>query len=138
MAKDIFHNIVREAIEKDGWTITNDPYRLSVLERDAQIDLGAEKMMISADKGLERIAIEIKSFINPSFTYDFHLALGQYLNYNLLLEEQDPERELYLAVSEEIYQAHFHNLAVEKAIGRYNIKIVVFDSEKKIITSWKK
>ena len=28
MAKDIFHDIVREAIEKDGWTITNDPYQI--------------------------------------------------------------------------------------------------------------
>jgi hypothetical protein len=136
MAKDIYHDIVREAIEKDGWTITNDPYRLAILGRDAQIDLGAEKMMIAADKGVERIAIEIKSFINPSFTYDFHLALGQYLNYILLLEEQDAERELYLAVSQEVYDTNFHHLAVEKAIQRYNLKIVVFDSENLTIISW--
>jgi hypothetical protein len=28
MAKDIFHDTVRKALEKDGWKITHDPYRL--------------------------------------------------------------------------------------------------------------
>jgi hypothetical protein len=62
--------------------------------------------------------------------------LGQYLNYILLLEEQDAERELYLAVSQEVYDTNFHHLAVEKAIQRYNLKIAVFDSENQTITSW--
>ena len=25
MARDLFHNIVRAALEKDGWTMTDDP-----------------------------------------------------------------------------------------------------------------
>lgn len=28
MAKDIFHDTVKLALQKDGWTITHDPYRL--------------------------------------------------------------------------------------------------------------
>ncbi len=27
-AKDLFHDSVRNALEKDGWTITADPYTL--------------------------------------------------------------------------------------------------------------
>ncbi len=27
MAKDIYHSTVRIALEKDGWTITDDPFR---------------------------------------------------------------------------------------------------------------
>jgi hypothetical protein len=27
-AKDIYHDHVKEALEKDGWTITDDPYKL--------------------------------------------------------------------------------------------------------------
>ena len=132
MAKDIFHEIVKKALQNDGWIITHDPYRILALGKNVQIDLGAEKPMIAAQKGSERIAVEIKSFINPSFTYDFHLALGQYLNYLLLLEEQEPERILYLAVSEDIFETHFHNLAIQKAINRYQIKLVIFDHQNHI------
>jgi fatty acid-binding protein DegV len=64
------------------------------------------------------------------------LALGQYLNYILLLEEQEPDRVLYLAVSENIYELYFHNLAVQKAIERYHIKILVFDAQLQIVKSW--
>jgi hypothetical protein len=137
MAKDIFHNTVRVALEADGWKITHDPYRLSALGKEVQVDIGAEKTLIAAEKGIERIAVEVKSFLNPSFTYDFHLALGQYLNYLLLLEEQEIERLLFLAVSHNVYESHFDNLAVEKAIDRYKIKVLVFDELTKKIVLWK-
>lgn len=136
MAKDIFHNTVRQALEADGWLITHDPYRLSVLGREVQIDLGAEKVLMAAEKGMDRIVVEIKSFLNPSFTYDFHLALGQYLNYLLLLEEHEPDRLLFLAVSKSVYESEFDNLAVQKAIKRYSIHILVFDDSTKSIASW--
>ncbi len=136
MAKDIFHKIVKTALESDGWTVTHDPYRLSVLGKEVQVDLGAEKNFIAAEKGIQRIAVEVKSFLNPSFTYDFHLALGQYLNYILLLEEQEPNRVLYLAVSQPIYETYFSNLAVQKAINRYSIKVLVFDAQQQIVKSW--
>ena len=28
MAKDIYHNLVRTALENEGWTITHDPFYL--------------------------------------------------------------------------------------------------------------
>jgi hypothetical protein len=136
MAKDVFHDAVKNAILADGWNVTHYPYRLSILEREAQVDLGAEKNFIAAEKGLQKIAVEVKSFLNPSFTYDFHLALGQYLNYILLLEEQESDRALYLAVSENIYELYFHNLAVQKALERYRVKILVFDAQLQIVKSW--
>ena len=58
MAKDVFHDIVKQALENDGWLVTHDPYRLSVLGREAQVDLGAEKNFIAAEKGVQRIAVE--------------------------------------------------------------------------------
>ncbi len=137
-AKDIFHNIVKHALEKEGWLVTHDPYRLSLLGKEMQIDLGAEKMLIAAEKDIQKIAVEVKSFINPSFTYDFHLALGQYLNYLVLMEEQEPERELYLAVTQTVYDEHFQHIAVEKVIQRYELNLLVFDDLAESITLWKK
>ena len=38
-AKDIFHNSVRSALEKEGWIITHDPLFIKVKELDFFIDL---------------------------------------------------------------------------------------------------
>ena len=61
MAKDKFHQQVREALEKEGWTITHDPYKIMIGRRRGYIDLGAE--IIGAEKGDQIIAVEIKSFL---------------------------------------------------------------------------
>lgn len=60
MARDIFHDVVRQVLETDGWQITHDGYRLiTELLKDAlTVDLGAEKL-ITAEKGVERIAVEV-------------------------------------------------------------------------------
>jgi len=71
------------------------------------IDLGAEKLVV-AEKDGEKIAVEIKSFLGPSVISDFHVALGQFLNYRLALEAQGSARKLYLAVPEETYTTFFH------------------------------
>jgi len=80
LARDIYHNAVRNAIEKDSWQITKDPFILKWGTRDLYIDLGAEKL-IAAEKSGEKIAVEIKSFIGASPVTDLENALGQYILY---------------------------------------------------------
>lgn len=77
-AKDIYHNVVKTALEKDGWNITADPLIMKFGEVDLFIDLGAEKV-ISAEKNGEKIAVEIKSFAGTSLVSEFHSALGQFI-----------------------------------------------------------
>ena len=43
-----------------------------------EIDLGAEQL-IAAQKDNILIAVEVKSFLSPSTTSEFHLGLGQFL-----------------------------------------------------------
>ena len=139
MAKDIFHDAVKKALQKEGWTVTHDPYSINIPEfRPKQdIDLGAEKML-GAEKGLEKIAVEIKSFIQPSVVYDFHTALGQYMNYLIGLSHQEPDRLLFLAVPEHAYSS-FENLGmIWEAIETYKVKLIVYDTNQEIILSWKK
>lgn len=90
-AKDFFHNTVRHALEKDGWTITNDPLHLRYGLADVYIDLGAEKLL-AAERGNEKIAVEVKSFLSGSAISEFHKALGQFLNYRIILESEEPQR----------------------------------------------
>lgn len=56
-AKDLFHDAVKRALEKDGWTITHDPLFLSFGGVEMYIDLGAERIM-AAQRGNEKIAYD--------------------------------------------------------------------------------
>ena len=86
-AKDKYHQQVRHALEKEGWIITHDPYMLQTEGVNFPIDLGAEKL-IAAEKGADKIVVEIKSFTGESVPNEFHTALGQYLDYSLGMEEK--------------------------------------------------
>lgn len=74
-AKDIYHNVVKTALTKDKWIITDDPLRLSIGSRSVYVDLGAEKLF-AAEKEGKKIAVEVKSFLNPSPVADLESAVG--------------------------------------------------------------
>jgi XisH protein len=61
------------------------------------IDLGAERL-IAAEQDRRKIAVEVKSFLSESRIADLEQALGQYILYNDILQRNEPERELYLAI----------------------------------------
>ena len=134
-AKDIFHDHVKEALTKDGWTITHDPYRLQYLDKDLEIDLGAE-IMIAAQKKTSIIAVEIKSFLSHSRLYDFHSALGQFRTYYRLLKKTDPSRILYLAVPTDAYNDFFNTPFGREAIDEEGLKILVYNPKTKVIELW--
>ena len=87
MAKDLFHNTVKIALQKDGWQIIHDPYQLRYGILDVYIDLAAEEAIV-AEKAGRKIAVEVKSFAGGSTISEFHTALGQFLNYRIALEVQ--------------------------------------------------
>lgn len=83
-AKDKFHELVKTALENQGWTITHDPYHIDLGFVDFYIDLGAEQLL-AATKDSEKIAVEIKTFLAPSTISEFHTAVGQFINYRIAL-----------------------------------------------------
>ncbi len=111
-ARDIYHNNVKNALIKDGWTITHDPLTLKWGRKDLFVDLGAERLL-AAEKEQQKIAVEVKSFTGPSDMLELERALGQYVVYHDVLAERDPERVLYLAVPEETMKEVF-----EEPIGQ--------------------
>lgn len=135
-AKDKYHQQVRRALEKEGWTITHDPYILKMEGVNFPIDLGAEKL-IAAEKGNEKIVVEIKSFLSESVPNEFHTALGQYLDYELGLEEQEPDRLIFLAMPDKIHQKIQKIPILVKALNRYNVKIIIFEPTSETIKEWK-
>jgi hypothetical protein len=135
MAKDIFHNIVKNALIKEDWLVTDDPLRLKVGVITFQVDLGAEKV-IGAEKAGQKIAVEIKSFLNPSTITDFYNALGQFLSYRLALEKNESDRILYLAVPVDVYESFFQFDFTQSAIQAYQIFLIVYDPSQETITQW--
>lgn len=135
MAKDKLHKLVKEVLINDGWLITHDPYQLKVLGMDYEIDIGAEQIF-AAEKDSKKIAVEVKSFIAGSISYDFHTILGQCLNYIIGLEAKEPTRILYLAVPLEVYNAFFQREGVQIALKRVHLNLIIFEPEQKTISEW--
>jgi hypothetical protein len=135
-AKDIYHQTVKIALVKDGWTITHDPYRIRLARgKNLFVDLGAERL-IAADRDTEKIAVEIKSFTRASDMKDLEDALGQFVLYARLLIRYAPERTLYLAVTEEIRKTVFEEEAGQILIEDGIIRLITFDPTQEVIVRW--
>jgi hypothetical protein len=134
-ARDIYHNTVKTALEKDGWTITHDPFPLQIGKKRLSADLGAERL-ISAEKGLQKIVVEVKSFVGQSDVKDLEQALGQYVLYRQILNETGIERDFYLAVSRLTFNSVFTIQLGQILLTNQIIKLVVFDDESEAIVQW--
>ena len=136
MAKDLFHNNVKTALQKDGWSITHDPYQLRYGATDIFIDLAAEES-IAAEKEGRKIAVEVKSFAGGSTISEFHTALGQFLNYRIALEvSEEPERVLYLAVPVDTYQMFLRFEPAKTVIERYAVRLIIYSPNNEVIDRW--
>ncbi|MEH2411620.1 XisH family protein [Nostoc sp.] len=135
-AKDVFHEVVKTALQKDGWQITNDPLTISVGGVNLSIDLAAEKL-IAAEREGEKIAVEVKSFLERSSAIsEFHTALGQFINYRGALRRRQPERVLYLAVPLTTYKTFFQLDFPKQMIAENQVKMLIYDVEQEVIFQW--
>lgn len=134
-ARDHDHEHVRRALVNDGWTITHDPLRLRWGVRDVYVDLGAERLL-AAEKGQQKIAVEIKSFLGPSLVDDLEKAIGQFTLYYDVLERIEPDRILYLAVSETAYVDAFEDPLGQLLLSKRRVKLLIYNPETEAIHQW--
>ena len=71
------HDAVKNALIKDGWTITAAPYVIAYEDVTLFADLGAERPL-AAERAGRKIVVEVKSFLSTSPIYNLKMALGQY------------------------------------------------------------
>lgn len=109
-AKDIFHDCVKNSLVKAGWTITHDPFRIRLTRKNLFVDLGAERL-IAADRGTEKIAVEIKSFTQASDIKDLEDALS-------------------------VYKTVFEEEAGQILLEDKLIRLITFDPEQEVISQW--
>ncbi len=133
--KDLYHNNVRLALEKDKWLITDDPLDLSSGDVELLADLGAERIL-GAERDDEKICVEIKCFVGQSPVTEFHKALGQYQNYELSLSDIEPDRLLFLAIPIDAWNDFFQRPFIQKAVHKHNIHLIIFDPLNNTIIQW--
>jgi hypothetical protein len=133
--RDLYHDCVRRALVRDGWTITHDPLIMPFRGRDLYIVLGAEAAL-GAEKAGEKIAVEIKTFGGSSETQDLERALGQYRVYRFLLSRHDPERVCFLAITLRVYEQIFVDPDVLALIAAEDVRLLVFDPHQEVIEKW--
>ncbi|MGB5967782.1 MAG: element excision factor XisH family protein [Spirulinaceae cyanobacterium] len=135
MAKDLFHDVVKEALIAEKWQVTHDPFPVDYGDVQMQIDLGAE-YLLAAELNATKIAVEIKSFTKPSAISEFHTAVGQYLNYRRALRSQEPDRTLYLAVPSQTYDEFFRLRFIEEGVEEYQLYLLVYNTKTRRIEKW--
>ncbi len=134
-ARDRYHDPVRNALVKDGWTITDDPLRIKVGKKDLYVDLGAERL-IAATKLSRKIAVEVKSFIGPSEMTELEKAVGQYIIYRDILATTEPDREMFLAVPESKFIDLFEEPIGKILIDKENMHVLAFDPVAEEVRRW--
>ena len=133
--RDSLHFALRHTLEKDGWTITDDPLILVLEQTLLKADLGAEKFL-TAEKENRKIALEVKDFDSVSVISELEKTMGQIQLYQWALDVQEPERELFLAVSQSVYIKHFQKPIFQLAIQRNKINLLVYEPDQETILQW--
>jgi hypothetical protein len=129
---DTYHQQVRHALEKDGWTIIADPLRAIIGSDTMLVDLAAERLL-AAERGTERIAVEIKGYNDTNNINGFHNVVGQYINYRLALSLTHPDHVLHLAIPEEIYRTFFQRKFAQMALKANDIRLIVYNVQNEVI-----
>lgn len=135
--RDLYHDIVVEALIADGWTITNDPLTLPIDDTNVQIDLAAERQLVGAKKGKHLIAVEIKSYVGQSVINEAKSLLGQLHLYSALLKIHDPERELVAAIPRLFHKKLEKSPMLYDIIDVTGVKKIIYDEREKRILLWK-
>lgn len=134
-AKDIYHEAVKNALIKDGWSILADPYKIKYKDAELFADLAAEKPL-AAERNGRKIVVEIKSFLSPSPMRYFEIALGQYILYRNLISLTEPEYQIYLAIKDSIYENFFQRESIQDIVKINQLLLLVVEMEKEKILQW--
>lgn len=81
--------------------------------------------------------VRSKSFLGRSPIHDLEVALGQYALYLSFLEVTDPERKLYLAVPNDVYDELFGQKAVQLIVRCYQLALIVVNIKREEIVTWR-
>jgi|ERR1043165_6872347 hypothetical protein len=133
-ARDLYHEVVKNALIKDGWTITHDPYHLRSAGKHMYVDLAAEQIL-AAERETEKIAVEIKSFLGASLLDDLENAIGKFVLYRTIMSYEEPDRRVFLAIpfdAAKVFEEPFGQQRLESNV----VRAIIFDPSEEVIVKW--
>jgi hypothetical protein len=133
--KDLHHDAVKIALEKEGWRIIREHLDITVGGIGLFVDLEAEAVYVAEREG-EQIAVEIKTFKGQSLVTNMHEALGKYEMYEVALRFMRPELTIYLAIPLPVYQDFFQEILIQEVIKVKKINLVVYNADNQTIEKW--
>lgn len=136
MAKDIIHDAVVNALDKDGWTIIKEHFRIECGEVEVYADLLTQRKSTAIGDNLPRVIMGIKTFGACSFVKELEQALGQYSFYLNMLEFAGLDYELYLAISKHVHEDYFLRPVTSQIVKRHQIKLLIVDIDEEEVVQW--
>lgn len=127
--KDKYHDLVIRALQKDGWILIKEQVMLYVESRILKVDLHLQRQR-------EEILVEVKSFDSGSPVIDITEAVGKYTVYHAILEDNQDNRPLYLAIPRTAYEGIFSERLGELLRSRHKLKLIVYDVLTETIIAW--
>lgn len=131
-----YHDKIITALLADEWTITDDPLFLTFDEENLYPDADQAREVIAAKKRSMGIVVINKSFLGASHLSDLEEAFGQYLLVRHLLEYNDDDRHVYLAIPERTYKGIFTDKIGRLVIAKSRLQLIVFDEHQERIVKW--
>ena len=134
-AKDFYHDSVRDALVRDGWTITHDPFTIPSSPGADFAYPGADRAL-AAEKGDREIVVDVMSFSENSVLRNLYQALGRYAIDHSLLGRAPRGGDLYLAVTGRVHDDIFGDPIARPALVDLGIRFMVFDPAEGLLLRW--
>jgi hypothetical protein len=137
-ARDLYYDLVKNALRQEGWRITHNPLRLRLPAPSQQVrqSEAAEEPLLAAEKAERKIAVLVKSLVDRCDMADLHQAVGQVQRYRARLYATDSDRVLYLAVRQTTYREYFADAIGARLLASQHILCLVFDPRTETIVCW--
>jgi hypothetical protein len=133
--QDLYHDVVRNALRKDGWRITHTALQLKAARDPRGGDIWEGELLV-AEKDERKIAVAINSFVGRSNLADVTQTFGQLALSRSRLQTMAPDRVLYLAVRQATYSACFAGVEGALFLEKEHMQLIVFDPGAEMIVQW--
>lgn len=125
-----------QALEKDGWLVTHQPFAIRINKTRGGY-IFADIRLHKPQTGQSAIVVEVKCFESKrTFLDEFYHAVGQYIVYRNALILNDISSPVYLAIPFSIFQSIFQQALIKSVLSDIQINLVVINLEKEEIIQW--
>jgi len=133
--QDLYHDVVRDALRKDGWRITHTALQLKARAGSSAGELWEGPWLI-ADKDERKVAVAVSSFVGRSNPADILQTWRQLALSRSRLYTMDSDRVVYLAVRQATYSACFGGTEGDLLLAKEHMQLIVFDPRAEVIVQW--